>query len=161
MNKWSVLAFIWLLVVVQATVLATIRPWGIVPQLWLVGLVFVAASRSLALTLTAALWGSWWLMALSAIHMEIWLVMYPLTAVLVYFVVRAGIEIGKLSGLIIVLALALIVTNLTTAATLALTGGELAAIWPLARVMGLEIGLTLMLAWLIRPLVQSVVRPVN
>lgn len=161
MNKWFILALVWLLVAVQVAVFATVRPAEVVPQLLLVGILFVAAYRSLALTLVVAVWGSWWLLVFSPLPSGFWIILYVLASLLMYGAAHIGIETTKLSGMVMVLAVAILAVNLLGVLILSVMGGEMLVGWSLVRLVALELAATLILALILRPLLQLIVRPVN
>lgn len=156
MNRWLVLAAVWLLVVIQVSFLAWLAPWGVVPQLSLVGLLFVAALRSVSLTLITAVWTVFWLGVYSPVFSPGLYIVTIGVAGLWLAARRLGLDLTKPGWQLAALA----------AGSLAINGwlivwliqADMAATRGLGwiRLISLEVLLTWAMALLLRPLLKLI-----
>lgn len=157
MNRWAVLTLVLAAVVLQMTVLAAWRPWAVVPQLIIAVLIYITVNRSLALAVTTAGWAALWQFILSPVGFAASFLLYPFIVLVIAAVARFGIAIDRLAAFSAAILLTGLVSNLTLLGVLSLQADVTVFTWVLVRLVLLETVLTVVLAWLARPLARRVV----
>ncbi|MBI4101062.1 rod shape-determining protein MreD [Candidatus Microgenomates bacterium] len=159
MKRWWVLLVVWVIAILQGYFISGLSGSLLVPNLLLLVVLGVAVTRELRLSLLAAAWGGFWLDVASmnsfGLRM-IWLVLFVL---LVFRLKGWGLEFKRPAVMIIVLAAALWLYNLTLFIEAAISSGQLILRPRLAGVWLIETLVVGGLAWLFGERLQLLLKP--
>jgi hypothetical protein len=155
MRRAGLILLVAVCVLIQVSLLPALRPFGVVPNLLLGLVALVGLEDTASLALVVAVAGGITLDVASGTPFGMWTVVLVLAALVTGLIHRAGLELagGLVAGGIV--GVGTIIMNLGVLLSLA----PVVSHWPvgtlLARI-GLQLGLNLILVWVLNPLVKWV-----